>query len=103
LFDTDAEENPDKEILLQISDTLKQSSFAWALNGKNAYKYLDYDGNVKHTSDIRFSLQETFEKLGIQDEPLQGVVGLLVLMLQPDPNRRGSAQDCLRHPWISNN
>jgi serine/threonine protein kinase len=72
----------------------------WMLNGVNTYKYIKKNGKFKHITVIYpWTLKQIlYKKYKINDEQL---VDLLKSMLEIDPNKRASAQECLNHPYLN--
>jgi serine/threonine-protein kinase SRPK1 len=73
---------------------------SWMLNGFRSYKFIKKNGKFKNIKNMYpWPLNQILNKrYKINDDML---VNLLNSMLEIDPNKRATAQDCLNHPYLN--
>lgn len=72
--------------------------------GKYASDYFNRKGELRHILHLKFwSLRDVlYEKYRFPSPVADEIASFLGPLLQVDCDRRASAADCLRHPWLSN-
>jgi serine/threonine protein kinase len=76
---------------------------AFALSGKNSATLFHPDGSMRRINGLKFwSLLDVLkEKYGWKHEAATELVSFLEPMLQPDPTKRATAAELLKHPWLA--
>lgn len=74
-----------------------------ALSGKNSRKFFDSKGHLRRISGLNYwPLKKVlFEKYHIKEEEAQALADFLIPMLNWNHEDRASAQEMLKHPWLS--
>jgi serine/threonine-protein kinase SRPK3 len=74
-----------------------------ALSGKNSRKFFDSKGHLRRISGLNYwPLKKVlFEKYHIKEEEALALADFLIPMLDWNHENRASAQEMLKHPWLS--
>ena len=74
-----------------------------ALTGEYARNFFNRRGELKHIQSLKpWPLREVFrDKYSFADEAADGVAAFLGMCLEINPARRGTAEECLREPWVN--
>ncbi|XP_005742099.1 SRSF protein kinase 3 [Pundamilia nyererei] len=87
----------------QITELLGKIPAAVALSGKYSAEYFSCRGDLRRVGPLRFwSLYEVLvEKYHFLLEEASGFSDFLLSMLNYHPEKRATAAQCLRHPWLT--
>ncbi|KAF2362469.1 Protein kinase domain [Trinorchestia longiramus] len=98
-----AEYSRDEDHLAHIIELLGEIPRPIALSGKYSREFFDMKGELRHISKLRpWGLYEVLtEKYEWPDEEARAFTDFLLPMLEFDPNKRATAAECLKHPWLN--
>uniref|UniRef100_A0A6A7FQW4 non-specific serine/threonine protein kinase n=1 Tax=Hirondellea gigas TaxID=1518452 RepID=A0A6A7FQW4_9CRUS len=98
-----AEYSRDEDHLAHIIELLGEIPRYVALSGKYSREFFDKKGDLRHISKLRpWGLYEVLtEKYEWPEEEARAFADFLRPMLEFDPNKRATAADCLKHPWLN--
>uniref|UniRef100_A0A6Q2XA13 non-specific serine/threonine protein kinase n=1 Tax=Esox lucius TaxID=8010 RepID=A0A6Q2XA13_ESOLU len=93
----------DEDHIAHIIELLGPLPSQFALSGRNSRKYFNHKGQLRHISRLKpWSLCEILlDKYEWSREQAAQFSAFLLTMLEPLPERRATAAQCLKHPWIS--
>lgn len=91
----------DDDHLAQIWESLGTFPIEWALASKKAWKYF-FRNQLKKVAELHlFPIKEMLTtRYKIGHRQAQEISDFLVLMLEVEPEKRITAEACLRHPWL---
>lgn len=71
--------------------------------GKRSRDFFNRKGELKHIQGLKFwGLEDVLvEKYRLSRADAAAAAAFLLPILDFDPQRRATAQDCLAHPWLS--
>ncbi|XP_070765803.1 SRSF protein kinase 3 [Enoplosus armatus] len=105
LFEPKASESIslEEDHIAQIMELLGKIPPAVALSGKYSAEYFSRRGDLRHVGPLRlWSLYDVLvEKYHFLLEEASGFSDFLLRMLDYHPERRATAAQCLRHPWLT--
>ncbi|KAK6174863.1 hypothetical protein SNE40_013430 [Patella caerulea] len=92
----------DEDHLAHIVELLGPIPRHIALAGKYSREYFDKRGELRHITKLKpWSLYEVLmEKYEWDSEDAEAFSDFLIPMLEFDPNRRATAEESLKHPWL---
>ncbi|KAM7404279.1 hypothetical protein PAMP_011642 [Pampus punctatissimus] len=93
----------EEDHIAQITELLGKIPAAVALSGKYSAEYFSRRGDLRRVGPLRFwSLYDVLvEKYHFLLEEASGFSHFLLRMLDYHPERRATASQCLRHPWLT--
>ncbi|KAK0152492.1 SRSF protein kinase 3 [Merluccius polli] len=93
----------DEDHIAHIIELLGPIPVPFALSGRYSREYFDRRGELRHISSLKpWALFEVLlEKYEWPLERAAQFSDFLLIMLEPDPQARASAAQCLDHPWLS--
>ncbi|KAM7410856.1 hypothetical protein PAMA_021019 [Pampus argenteus] len=93
----------EEDHIAQIMELLGKIPPAVALSGKYSAEYFSRRGDLQRVGPLRFwSLYDVLvEKYHFLLEEASGFSHFLLRMLDYHPERRATAAQCLRHPWLT--
>uniref|UniRef100_A0A4W5JUI8 non-specific serine/threonine protein kinase n=1 Tax=Hucho hucho TaxID=62062 RepID=A0A4W5JUI8_9TELE len=105
LFEPHSGENFSREEdhIAHIIELLGPLPSQFALSGRNSKRYFNHDGHLRRISRLKpWSLCEILlDKYEWPREQAVQFSAFLLTMLEPLPEKRATAAQCLKHPWIS--
>lgn len=105
LFDPKSGKNycRDEDHLAQMIELLGKISRSYLQNGKYTRDYFNRKGDLRRIHDLKFwSLEDVLhEKYHFDRKDADLLASFLLLMLRYEPSKRASAEECLKHPWIT--
>ena len=105
LFEPRKAQNFDKDDdhLAQMMELLGRMPKNLALSGKNSKNFFNSKGNLKRISDLRFwpVKKVLTDKYLIKEDEAQAFSDFLMPMLEWHHDRRATAQQMLKHPWLT--
>lgn len=95
----------DEDHLAHIIELLGTIPRNIALSGKYAREFFNKRGELRHIANLKpWGLFEVLvEKYRWDERAAYELSDFLLPMLEFDPNRRATAEECLRHPWLVTN
>ena len=89
--------------LAQIIEAVGKMPKNFALSGTDSYKYFDKKGKLRRIKNlIYFPIKDILvKKYNFKEKEAQAFSDFLMPMLEYYPNKRASARDLLRHPWLN--
>ena len=89
--------------LAQIIEAVGRMPKNFALSGLDSYKYFDKKGNLRRIKKlIYFPIKDILvKKYNFKEKEAQAFSDFLMPMLEYYPDKRASARDLLRHPWLN--
>jgi hypothetical protein len=89
--------------LAQMIEAIGKMPKAFALSGSQSKKFFNKRGELFNVKKLKFwPLREVLmEKYGFKDSEAKAFSEFLKLMLEFQPERRASAEECLRHSWLT--
>eukprot|EP01041_Mallomonas_annulata_P008766 gene8766-18134_t len=107
LFDPHAGKNwdRDEDHLAMISELLGNFPRKVSSIGKYSGDYYNRKGELRHIQHLKFwSLRDVLlDKYHFEEHEANEIADFLGLLLQIDLNRRATAAECLKHPWLNQN
>ncbi|CAL8318955.1 unnamed protein product [Merluccius merluccius] len=93
----------DEDHIAHIIELLGPIPVPFALSGRYSREYFDRRGELRHISSLKpWALFEVLlEKYEWPLERAAQFSDFLLIMLEPDPQSRASAAQCLDHPWLN--
>ncbi|XP_069085957.1 SRSF protein kinase 2 isoform X2 [Pleurodeles waltl] len=93
----------DEDHIAHIIELLGNIPRQFALSGKYSREFFNRRGELRHITRLKpWSLFDVLvEKYGWPHEDAAQFTDFLVPMLEMVPEKRASAGECLRHPWLS--
>jgi serine/threonine-protein kinase SRPK3 len=90
--------------LAQIIELIGTFPKDFALSGEFSPEFFSRSGKLRHIERLDFwPLHEVLqEKYGFSAEDGRDLAGFLLPMLEPDPKRRATASQMLKHSWLRN-
>jgi serine/threonine protein kinase len=73
------------------------------MSGKHSRQFFNKKCELRHITELKpWGLFEVLtEKYDWSDSEAQEFTSFLLPMLDFDPNRRATAAECLKHPWLN--
>jgi len=89
--------------LAQIIEAVGKMPKNFALSGTDSYKYFDKKGKLRRIKNlIYFPIKDILvKKYNFKEKEAQAFSDFLMPMLEYYPDKRASARDLLRHPWLN--
>ena len=89
--------------LAQIIEAVGKMPKNFALSGSDSYKYFDKKGKLRRIKNlIYFPIKDILvKKYNFKEKEAQAFSDFLMPMLEYYPDKRASARDLLRHPWLN--
>ena len=89
--------------LAQIIEAVGKMPKNFALSGLDSYKYFDKNGKLRRIKNlIYFPIKEILvKKYNFKEKEAQAFSDFLMPMLEYYPDKRASARELLRHPWLN--
>eukprot|EP00898_Chlorokybus_atmophyticus_P009154 jgi/Chlat1/923/Chrsp108S01360 len=104
LFDPRSGDNYDRDEdhLALLMELLGRMPRRIALGGKYSRQYFNRQGELRHIRKLRFwPLDQVLaEKYDLPNKEAKDLASFLLPMLDFVPERRPTAADCLKHPWL---
>ncbi|XP_070695440.1 SRSF protein kinase 1a isoform X2 [Pempheris klunzingeri] len=93
----------DEDHLALMIELLGKIPRHYALSGKYSQEYFTKRGDLKHITKLKpwGLLEVLIDKYEWPREEAECFTDFLIPMLELIPEKRATAADCLRHPWIS--
>ncbi|XP_068132348.1 SRSF protein kinase 2 isoform X3 [Hyperolius riggenbachi] len=93
----------DEDHIAHIIELLGSIPRHFALSGKYSREFFNRRGELRHITKLKpWSLFDVLvEKYGWPQEDAAQFTDFLTPMLEMVPEKRASASECLRHPWLS--
>ncbi|XP_018109503.1 SRSF protein kinase 3 S homeolog isoform X5 [Xenopus laevis] len=93
----------DEDHIAHIIELLGNIPRHFALSGKYSREFFNRRGELRHITKLKpWSLYDVLvEKYGWPQEDAAQFTDFLTPMLEMVPEKRASAGECLRHPWLS--
>jgi len=87
-------------LITELVGTLPKKCIMQGTYSKDFFKK---DGTLRRISKLKpWPLKSVLvEKYEWEDEAAEGFAQFLLPMLHPDPAKRATAAECLKHPWIT--
>ncbi|GFG33014.1 hypothetical protein Cfor_09895 [Coptotermes formosanus] len=105
LFDSYAGQDytRDEDHLAHIIELLGEIPRRIAMSGKHSRQFFNKKCELRHITELKpWGLFEVLtEKYDWSDSEAQEFTSFLLPMLDFDPNRRATAAECLKHPWLN--
>lgn len=105
LFEPRKGQNYDKDDdhLAQMMELLGRMPKNLALSGKHSRKFFDSKGNLRRIKGLSFwpVKKVLTDKYFIREEEAQAFADFLLPMLEWHHDRRATALDMLKHPWLN--
>ena len=88
--------------LAQIIELLGKMPKKFALSGSDSYKYFDKKGKLRRIKKlVYYPLKNVLmEKYNFKEKEAQALTDFMLPMLEYYPEKRASARELLRHPWL---
>jgi serine/threonine-protein kinase SRPK3 len=95
--------NKDEDHLAQMIETLGLFNPAWGLSGNYSKKLLNSNGDLKNIKQLKIWLLKDvlIEKYKFRIQDAESLTSFLLPMLEFRPETRITAQDSLRHSWLT--
>ena len=89
--------------LAQIIEAVGKMPKNFALSGLDSYKYFDKKGKLRRIKNlIYFPIKDILvKKYNFKENEAQAFSDFLMPMLEYYPDKRASARELLRHPWLN--
>ncbi|CAG9313737.1 unnamed protein product [Blepharisma stoltei] len=96
----DTDKNEDH--LAQMIETLGLMPKHWSLSGRDSKKFLNKYGRLRHIDRLNIWLLRDvlIDKYRFKVEEAEQLADFMRPMLIYQPEKRATAQECLKHPWI---
>ncbi|XP_052029039.1 SRSF protein kinase 2 isoform X11 [Apodemus sylvaticus] len=93
----------DEDHIAHIIELLGSIPRHFALSGKYSREFFNRRGELRHITKLKpWSLFDVLvEKYGWPHEDAAQFTDFLIPMLEMVPEKRASAGECLRHPWLN--
>jgi len=93
----------DEDHLAHIIELLGEIPRRIAMSGKHSRQFFNKKCELRHITELKpWGLFEVLtEKYDWNDTEAQEFTSFLLPMLDFDPNRRATAAECLKHPWLN--
>jgi hypothetical protein len=93
----------DEDHLAMMYELLGGFPRKMARSGKHASKYFNKRGQLRHIHHLKFwSLREVLiDKYLFKRRDAEEIASFMEGLLEIDPEKRMSAEECLAHPWLS--
>ncbi|XP_060045677.1 SRSF protein kinase 1 isoform X4 [Erinaceus europaeus] len=93
----------DEDHIAHIIELIGRIPRRFALSGKYSQDFFNRRGDLKHITKLKpWGLFEVLvEKYEWSQEEAAGFADFLLPMLELIPEKRATAADCLRHPWLN--
>ncbi|XP_042150827.1 SRSF protein kinase 2 isoform X2 [Oncorhynchus tshawytscha] len=93
----------EEDHIAHIIELLGPLPSQFALSGRNSKRYFNHNGHLRRISRLKpWSLCEILlDKYEWPREQAVQFSAFLLTMLEPLPEKRATAAQCLKHPWIS--
>lgn len=93
----------DDDHLAQMMEILGKMPKNFALSGKHATRFFDSTGHLQKIWGLQhWPLKKVLmEKYKIVETEAEALADFLLPMLEWYPERRATAQDMLKHPWLN--
>ncbi|KAK3587422.1 hypothetical protein CHS0354_007909, partial [Potamilus streckersoni] len=93
----------DEDHLAHIIELLGPIPRSIALGGKYSREFFNRKGELRHITKLKpWSLYDVLvEKYEWDAKEAEAFASFLVPMLEFEPAKRATAEDCLRHPWLA--
>ncbi|XP_068171151.1 SRSF protein kinase 3-like [Antennarius striatus] len=93
----------EEDHIAHIIELLGPLPSQFALSGRNSKKYFNHKGQLRHISKLKpWSLSEILlDKYEWPREEAVQFTSFLQTMLELHPEKRATAAQCLKHPWIA--
>jgi serine/threonine-protein kinase SRPK1 len=93
----------DEDHLAHIIELLGEIPRRIAMSGKHSRQFFNKKCELRHITELKpWGLFEVLtEKYDWSDTEAQEFTSFLLPMLDFDPNRRATAAECLKHPWLN--
>lgn len=105
LFEPRKGQNYDKDDdhIAQMMELLGRMPKNLALSGKHSRKYFDSKGNLRRIKGLSYwpVKKVLTDKYLIKEDEAQAFANFLLPMLEWHHDRRATAQDMLKHPWLN--
>ena len=105
LFEPRKGQNYDKDDdhIAQMMELLGRMPKNLALSGKNSRKYFDSKGNLRRIKGLSYwpVKKVLTDKYLIKEDEAQAFADFLLPMLRWHHDRRATAQEMLKHPWLN--
>ena len=101
--DDEGEYDRDEDHLALMIELLGKMPKRFALGGKRSRQFFDKEANLRHIDKLRFwSLDKVLEeKYGLPTSEAEALASFLLPMLEFVPERRCTAAQALKHPWLN--
>ncbi len=92
----------DEDHLAQCIELLGRSPRRLTMDGKYSRTYFNRKGELRHISNLKFwGLEDVLvQKYQFSRADAKGIAEFMLPMLEMDPNKRATAQEMLKHPWL---
>ena len=89
--------------LAQIIEAVGKMPKNFALSGLDSYKYFDKNGKLRRIKNlIYFPIKDILvKKYNFKEKEAQAFSDFLMPMLEYYPDKRASARELLKHPWLN--
>lgn len=93
----------DEDHIAQMIELLGKMPRSFALSGKYSDEIFNRRGELRHIRDLEYwKLEDVLmEKYRMDPRDSKELSSFLLPMLEFNPRRRATAQDCLRHPFLT--
>lgn len=93
----------DEDHLAMMYELLGGFPRKMAKTGKKASEYFNKRGELRHIQHLKFwSLREVLiDKYLLKRHDAEGIASFMECLLEIDPEKRMTAEECLDHPWLS--
>jgi serine/threonine-protein kinase SRPK3 len=94
--------NKDEDHLAQMIETLGLFNPGWGLSGNYSKKLLNSNGDLKNIKQLKIWLLKDvlIEKYKFKMTEAESLTSFLLPMLEFRPEKRITAEESLRHPWL---
>jgi serine/threonine protein kinase len=93
----------DEDHLAMIIELLGSFPKHMTCTGKHAGEFFTKRGELRHIHQLKFwGIKDVLqEKYKFDEEDAEDVAAFLEPILSIDPDKRATAADCLKHPWLT--
>lgn len=95
--------NKNEDHVAQMIELLGRIPRSFALGGKYSFEIFNRRGELRHIRDLEFWKLENVlvEKYAMSVTDAAEISSFLLPMLEYEPTKRATAQECLKHPWLA--